>query len=55
MGFSIKGKNHPILFVGQDVEIHREAISQVLGDLAFFAPSQLFNPRPSELAFIRKR
>lgn len=50
----LKERNRPVLFVGQDVEIHREAISQVLGDLAFFAPNQLFNPRPSELAFIGK-
>lgn len=50
----LKEKNRPVLFVGQDVEIHREAISQVLGDLAFFAPNPLFNPRPSELAFIGK-
>lgn len=50
----LKERNLPVLFVGQDVEIHREVISQVLGDLAFFAPNQLFNPRPSELAFIGK-
>lgn len=50
----LKERNRPVLFVGQDVEIHREVISQVLGDLAFFAPNQLFNPRPSELAFIGK-
>ena len=50
----LKERNRPVLFVGQDVEIHREAISQVLGDLAFFAPNPLFNPRPSELAFIGK-
>lgn len=50
----LKERNRPVLFVGQDVEIHREAISQILGDLAFFSPNQLFNPRPSELAFIGK-
>ena len=50
----LRERNQPILFVGQDVEIHREVISQILGDLAFFAPSQLFNPRPSELAFLGK-
>lgn len=50
----LKELNRPILFVGQDVKIHREIISNVLGDLAFFAPNPLFNPRPSELAFIGK-
>lgn len=48
----LKEYNRPILFVGQDVEIHREAITEVLGDLAIFVPLQLFNSRPSELAFI---
>lgn len=52
--YRLKERNRPVLFVGQDVEIHREAISQILGDLAVFAPNQLFNPRPSELAFIGK-
>ncbi|WP_407406782.1 tRNA (adenosine(37)-N6)-threonylcarbamoyltransferase complex dimerization subunit type 1 TsaB [Peribacillus sp.] len=48
----VKEYNRPVLFVGQDVEIHREAITEVLGDLAVFAPVQLYNARPSELAFI---
>jgi tRNA threonylcarbamoyladenosine biosynthesis protein TsaB len=50
----IKEWNRPVLFIGQDMELHRETISQVLGDLAFFAPHSLLNPRPSELAFIGK-
>ena len=48
----VKEYNRPVLFIGQDVEIHREAITEVLGDLAVFAPVQLYNARPSELAFI---
>ena len=48
----VKEYNRPVLFVGQDVEIHREAIKEVMGDLAVFAPVQLYNARPSELAFI---
>lgn len=51
---SLKERNRSVLFVGQDVEIHREVITQILGDLAFFAPLQLSNPRPNELAFIGK-
>lgn len=50
----LKELNRPVLFVGQDTKIHREIISNLLGDLAFFAPNSLFNPRPSELAFIGK-
>ena len=48
----LKELKRPVLFVGQDVEIHREAITEVLGNLAVFSPVQLFNSRPSELAFI---
>lgn len=48
----LKELKRPVLFVGQDVEIHREAITKVLGNLATFSPVQLFNSRPSELAFI---
>ncbi|MFJ7747649.1 tRNA (adenosine(37)-N6)-threonylcarbamoyltransferase complex dimerization subunit type 1 TsaB [Peribacillus sp. NPDC097295] len=48
----LKESNRPVLFVGQDVDIHRETIAEVLGDLAVFAPVQMYNARPSELAFI---
>ncbi|MFJ7756160.1 tRNA (adenosine(37)-N6)-threonylcarbamoyltransferase complex dimerization subunit type 1 TsaB [Peribacillus muralis] len=48
----LKDLNRPILFVGQDTDIHREAIEEALGDLAVFAPIQSFNSRPSELAFL---
>ncbi|MFY0779010.1 tRNA (adenosine(37)-N6)-threonylcarbamoyltransferase complex dimerization subunit type 1 TsaB [Peribacillus simplex] len=48
----LKELNRPVLFVGQDVDIHRDAITDALGNLAVFAPVQSFNSRPSELAFI---
>lgn len=48
----LKESNRPVLFVGQDVDIHRETIAEVLGNLAVFAPVQMYNARPSELAFI---
>ncbi|MGE7880285.1 tRNA (adenosine(37)-N6)-threonylcarbamoyltransferase complex dimerization subunit type 1 TsaB [Peribacillus muralis] len=48
----LKDMNRPILFIGQDTDIHREAIDEALGDLAVFAPIQSFNSRPSELAFL---
>ncbi|MGE6379231.1 tRNA (adenosine(37)-N6)-threonylcarbamoyltransferase complex dimerization subunit type 1 TsaB [Peribacillus muralis] len=48
----LKDMNRPILFIGQDTDIHREAIDEALGDLAVVAPIQSFNSRPSELAFL---
>ncbi|MEY8735555.1 tRNA (adenosine(37)-N6)-threonylcarbamoyltransferase complex dimerization subunit type 1 TsaB [Peribacillus frigoritolerans] len=48
----LKELNRPVLFVGQDVDIHRGAITDALGELAVFAPVQSYNSRPSELAFI---
>jgi tRNA threonylcarbamoyladenosine biosynthesis protein TsaB len=48
----LKELNRPVLFVGQDVDIHRVAITDALGELAVFAPVQSYNSRPSELAFI---
>ncbi|WP_110926856.1 tRNA (adenosine(37)-N6)-threonylcarbamoyltransferase complex dimerization subunit type 1 TsaB [Bacillus massiliglaciei] len=42
----------PVLFVGQDMDLHREALTEAMGDQAFFAPASLFNPRPGELALI---
>ncbi|MFB5284691.1 tRNA (adenosine(37)-N6)-threonylcarbamoyltransferase complex dimerization subunit type 1 TsaB [Peribacillus sp. Hz7] len=50
----LKEWNRPILFIGQDIEIHREALSEVLGELAVFVPPSLYNPRPSELALLGK-
>lgn len=50
----LKEWNRPILFVGQDIEIHREVIREVLGDAAVFVAHSLYNPRPSELAFLGK-
>ncbi|WP_285769131.1 tRNA (adenosine(37)-N6)-threonylcarbamoyltransferase complex dimerization subunit type 1 TsaB [Peribacillus sp. SI8-4] len=48
----LKELNRPILFVGQDTDIHRDAIMEVLGEAAVFAPVQSYNSRPSELAFL---
>lgn len=50
----VKEVNRPVLFVGQDVGIHREVLRELLGELAVFAPYSLANPRPSELAFLGK-
>ncbi|SFC99882.1 tRNA threonylcarbamoyladenosine biosynthesis protein TsaB [Bacillus sp. OV322] len=48
----LKEFGKPVLFVGQDISLHKEAISEQLGDLAVFSPPQAYIPRPSELAFI---
>ena len=47
-------RNTPILFVGNDVSIHRDKIVEVLGSQAIFANITEHNPRPSELAWLGK-
>ncbi|XQY92129.1 tRNA (adenosine(37)-N6)-threonylcarbamoyltransferase complex dimerization subunit type 1 TsaB [Metabacillus sp. HB246100] len=47
---NLKARNRPVLFVGQDVNLHKELIVSLLGDLACFGPETMHNPRPSELA-----
>ncbi|PLT32461.1 tRNA (adenosine(37)-N6)-threonylcarbamoyltransferase complex dimerization subunit type 1 TsaB [Bacillus sp. V5-8f] len=44
--------NEPVLFIGNDTPIHKEALESILGDTAFFTPSALYNPRPGELALL---
>jgi tRNA threonylcarbamoyladenosine biosynthesis protein TsaB len=51
---TLKSLNQPILFVGNDVPIHRDAIKQVLGEMAIFAEITEHNPRPSELGLLGK-
>lgn len=48
----LKDRNEPVLFIGHDASIHQEALKEILGDLAFFAPPSLYNPRPGELALL---
>lgn len=48
----LKQLERRILFVGQDIGIHQQAISEILGDSAAFSPVPLFNARPGELAFL---
>lgn len=50
----LKSLAEPILFVGGDVELHRDTIQAALGDQAIFAAITEHNPRPSELAFLGK-
>jgi tRNA threonylcarbamoyladenosine biosynthesis protein TsaB len=49
---NLKELNKDLLFVGNDVSIHKNMIKEVLGDQAKIAPFVSHNPRPSELAFI---
>ena len=48
----LKEKNANVLFVGNDVSLHRDLILTELGEKAVFGQAPLHNPRPSELAFL---
>lgn len=50
----LKSLEHPILFVGNDVDIHRSSIEESLGGQAIFAKMTEHNPRPAELALLGK-
>jgi tRNA threonylcarbamoyladenosine biosynthesis protein TsaB len=44
----------PILFVGNDLPLHKEVIKQGLGEKAFFAEMTEQSPRPAELGLLGK-
>ncbi|MED4203816.1 tRNA (adenosine(37)-N6)-threonylcarbamoyltransferase complex dimerization subunit type 1 TsaB [Neobacillus mesonae] len=46
--------DRPILFVGNDIPLHRAAFEEQMGDKAVFANATEQNPRPSELAWLGK-
>ncbi|KPB03459.1 tRNA (adenosine(37)-N6)-threonylcarbamoyltransferase complex dimerization subunit type 1 TsaB [Bacillus sp. CHD6a] len=48
----LKDRQEPVLFIGNDVHLHKETIIEYLGELAHFAQVSEHNPRPSELAFL---
>jgi tRNA threonylcarbamoyladenosine biosynthesis protein TsaB len=50
----LKSLELPILFVGNDVDIHRPSIEDSLGGQAIFANMTEHNPRPAELALLGK-
>lgn len=50
----LKASSEPILFVGNDLHLHRPVIEQVLGSQAIYAAIPEQNPRPSELAMLGK-
>lgn len=51
----LKETGRPVLFVGMDIEIHKEAIRDVLGDQAVFAAPQNRLPRASNLIMLAKQ
>lgn len=48
----LKAKGSPILFIGNDLPLHRSILEDELGELAVFAEITEHNPRPSELALL---
>ena len=48
----LKETSKQILFIGNDLQIHRAAIADILGSQAEFAALTEHNPRPSELALL---
>lgn len=51
---ALKEVNKPILFVGNDLPLHRAVIEETLSSQAVFAAITEHNPRPSELALLGK-
>lgn len=47
---SLKELSEPVLFIGNDLPIHKEVLTEIMGDQARFAHSTENNPRPGELA-----
>ncbi|UOE94375.1 tRNA (adenosine(37)-N6)-threonylcarbamoyltransferase complex dimerization subunit type 1 TsaB [Alkalihalobacillus sp. LMS39] len=48
----LKEKKQDILFIGNDVTLHKSSLVEQLQQHVFVAPPSLFNPRPSELALL---
>ena len=44
--------NKQVLFIGNDINIHKDTLQTILGENAVFADMTQLNPRPSELAFL---
>jgi tRNA threonylcarbamoyladenosine biosynthesis protein TsaB len=48
----LKERKKKVLFLGNDLAIHKETIKYNLGDLASFGSFTSYNPRPSELGLL---
>ncbi|MRX72760.1 tRNA (adenosine(37)-N6)-threonylcarbamoyltransferase complex dimerization subunit type 1 TsaB [Bacillus lacus] len=51
----LKQQEQRILFIGNDVEMHKETIKEELGEKAVFADASEHNPRPSKLGLLGMR
>jgi len=51
----LKGREEKVLFVGDDVELHRETIETALGERAIFSSPPFHFPRPSIIGLLGKR
>lgn len=51
-GGKLRELHHPVLFLGNDVAIHRQTFTELLGDRAMFGNNAQLNPRPGELAML---
>ena len=51
----LKETGRPVLFVGTDIELHKEAIVEILGSQAVFAALQNRLPRASNLIMLAKQ
>ncbi|WP_102349587.1 tRNA (adenosine(37)-N6)-threonylcarbamoyltransferase complex dimerization subunit type 1 TsaB [Bacillus sp. Marseille-P3661] len=49
---TLKDQEEKVLFLGNDVQLHQQLITEVLGEQAVIATVSAYNPRPSELARI---
>lgn len=50
----LASQENPVLFVGNDLAIHRPEIEEIMGPQAIFAEITEHNPRPGELALLGK-
>jgi tRNA threonylcarbamoyladenosine biosynthesis protein TsaB len=50
----LKQQSERVLFLGNDVSIHRDQLVDILGDKAVFSGITEMNPRPAELALLGK-
>jgi tRNA threonylcarbamoyladenosine biosynthesis protein TsaB len=48
----VKEYDKPILFLGNDLHLHKQVFSEGLGENAIFSMITQYNPRPSELGFL---
>ncbi|WP_077210603.1 tRNA (adenosine(37)-N6)-threonylcarbamoyltransferase complex dimerization subunit type 1 TsaB [Bacillus dakarensis] len=48
----LKESSEPILFVGNDLPLHKSTLTDILGSQALFAEITEHNPRPAELALL---